>query len=98
MSVTMVKVCPGLRVGTWEPNTYRGKPFTHMGFYAGPDLGDRIPGEAMEQNLMEGLLRFRVGVLFRPDLGKWQKLETILILNTYFPEMWEYETWQLETG
>ena len=45
---------------------------------------------------MEGTLEFSVGVLFRPDLGKRQKLETILILNNWIPEMFTYEDWAEE--
>lgn len=47
---------------------------------------------------MEGVLNFRVGVLFRPDLGRRQSLETILVLENYFPEMFDYETWEKATG
>jgi hypothetical protein len=43
---------------------------------------------------MEGDLAFRVGVLFRPDRWPRQNLETILILENYFPEMWNYDTWE----
>jgi len=46
---------------------------------------------------MEGTLKFRVGVLFRPDLGG-KRLETILILETYIEEMFEYEDWEAATG
>ena len=93
-----VRVTAGLRVGFWYPNNnhFEGSPFKPKGFYTGPDLGDHIPGARLEQLLMEGVLIFRVGMLFRPDLGKRQRLETILILENWIPEMFEYEDWAEE--
>jgi len=91
-----MRVAAGLRVGFWEPEAYakhRRSPFTCKGYYTGPDLGEHIPGAKLEQPLMEGTLKFRVGVLFRPDLGKRQRLETILILENWIPEMFDYEDW-----
>ncbi len=94
-----MRVTSGLRVGFWNQNpTEFHKPFRPMGVYVGPDLGDHIPGTRLQQPLMEGELKLRVGVLFRPDLGKYQKLETILILENFFPEMFNYEHWEKATG
>ena len=95
--VTTMRVGPGLRIGFWAPGR-PGGPFIHKGFYTGPELGDHIPGSRLEQKLFEGDLKFRVGVLFRPDLGPRQNLETILILENYFEEMWNYETWDQAIG
>lgn len=93
--VKAVNISAGLRVGFWNPTPPFGtSPFTSVGYYSGHTLGDRIPGERLSQELMEGPLTFRVGVLFRRDLGKYQHLETILILETYYPEMFEYEDWE----
>lgn len=96
--VNEMRVTAGLRVGFWHPGANaRGKEaFTCKGIYQGPDLGEQLPGKRLEQELMEGTLKLRVGVLFRPDLGKNQRLETILILENWIPEMFEYEDW--ETG
>lgn len=90
-----MRVSAGLRVGFWKQNNnhFDGSPFVPKGYYTGPDLGEHIPGAKLEQPLMEGVLTFRVGVLFRPDLGKRQRLETILILENWIPEMFEYEDW-----
>jgi hypothetical protein len=89
-----MRVTAGTRVGFWNPDPGWGKsPFTCKGYYEGPDLGDLIPGTVLQQPLMEGVLEFQVGVLFRPDLGKRQRLETILILKNWIPEMFEYEDW-----
>lgn len=89
----------GLRIGFWTPSPVWGEtPFNCVGYYQGPALGDRIPGEKLKQELMEGTLEFKVGVLFRPDLGRKLRLETILILETYIPEMFEYEDWEKATG
>lgn len=94
-----MRVTTGLRVGFWNPNPpERYKPFRPMGVYVGPDLGDHIPGAKLVQPLMEGELQLRVGVLFRPDLGKHQKLETILIIDKYIPEMFNYEHWESAIG
>lgn len=96
--VDSVRITSGLRVGFWNPDPGWGNsPFTCKGYYTGPDLGDHIPGTRLEQQLLEGTLKFQVGVLFRPDLGKRQNLETILILLNWIPEMFEYEDWS-ETG
>lgn len=94
-----MKVHAGLRIGFWNPKPMFGhSPFTFAGYYTGPDLGDHVPGHVFEQQLMEGTVRFRLGVLFRHDLAKNQKLETILILVDYKDEMWEYDTWEQATG
>jgi hypothetical protein len=87
-----MRIKAGIRIGFWD-HTKTG-PFKAIGYYNGPDLGDHIPGTRLQQNLMEGELIFHVGVLFRPDLGKNQRLETILILEKYIPEMFEYEHWE----
>lgn len=92
-----MRVGPGIRVGFWNPSPGWGKtPFTPKGYYNGPPLGDLLPGSRMVQKLMEGDLEFSVGVLFRPDLGKNQRLETILILHTWIPEMFDYADWETE--
>lgn len=93
-----ITVHPGLRIGLWTPGTYRGEPFRCLGFYQGPIISPIIVGQTLEQELLEGVVRFKVGVLFRPDLGKWNTLETILILVNYVEEMWNYETWEQATG
>ena len=93
-SVKDMKISAGLRVGFWKPGAWGTSPFHVKGIYTGPDLGDKIPGEKLHQKLMEGDLYFRVGVLFRPDLNTKQKLETILILENWIPEMFEYEDWE----
>lgn len=94
--VRSVRVVAGTRIGFWKVDNYsfNGSPFDCLGYYTGPDLGDHIPGTRLQQNLMEGELIFQVGVLFRPDLSKRQRLETILILVKYIPEMFEYEHWE----
>jgi len=93
--VNNVHISAGLRVGFWNQSPGYGKtPFTCVGHYNGPPLGDQLPGWRGEQELMEGPLKFRVGVLFRPDLGRQNCLETILILETYIEEMFEYEDWE----
>lgn len=95
--VDPMRVSAGLRVGFWKPapgGHWNGSPFHAKGIYQGPCLGEFIPGQKIEQELMEGKLVMRVGVLFRPDLGKHQKLETILILETWIPEMFDYEHWE----
>lgn len=96
--VRAVRVAAGLRVGFWDQNgtQWNGGPFKPKGYYNGPELGDHIPGTLLEQQLMEGTLRFRVGVLFRPDLNVKQRLETILILENWIPEMFEYQDWEQE--
>ncbi len=93
-SVKPMRISAGIRVGFWKPGAWGTSPFQVKGVYAGLDLGDRVPGEKLQQELMEGTLTFRVGVLFRPDLNTKQKLETILILETWIPEMFEYEDWE----
>ena len=91
----MAFVGPGLRVGFWNPNAgFWKKAFKPMGTYQGPILGDRIIGSRFEQKLMDGQLLFSLGVLFRPDRGKRERLETILIIDQYVPEMWDYEDWE----
>ena len=96
--VRPVRVTAGLRDGFWDQKgtQWNGGPFKPVEYYDGPDLGDHIPGARLEQKLMEGDLRFSVGVLFRPDLNVKQRLETILILETWIPEMFEYEDWKKE--
>lgn len=96
--VSTVRITAGLRVGFWDPTQtqFTGGPFTPIGYYTGPDLGDHIPSTRLQQNLMEGALIFRVGVLFRPDLGRKQSLETVLILENYIEDMFDYEDWERE--
>ena len=105
MEPLAVRVLPGTRVGFWHPGPHPGpllelnkRAFSAKGVYVGPDLGDHIPGAKLVQPLMEGDLKMRVGVLFRPDLGKRQRLETILILENWIPEMFDYEHWEKLTG
>lgn len=84
----------GTRIGFWNPHGgHWTRAFKEAGIYTGPDLGDQLPGKKFEQKLMEGDLKFRVGVLFRPDRGKHQSTETILIFEKYIPEMWDYDSW-----
>lgn len=93
----MARVAAGLRVGFWNPDAgWKGNAFIPKGFYNGPDLGDLTPGQKIQQKLMEGDLKLRVGVLFRPDLSGRQRLETILILENWIEEMFEYADW--DTG
>lgn len=97
-----MRVPSGVRVGIWHPEPPPFCPpmerwknaFQPLGRYIGPDLGDPIIGQKFEQKLLEGNLIFSIGVLFRPDRGKREKLETVLILHTYFPEMFDYEHWE----
>jgi hypothetical protein len=97
--VDTMMISSGLRIGFWSqyPKEHR-KPFTCVGHYTGLPLGDQLPGWRGEQELMEGTLRFRIGVLFRPDLGKYNRLETIMILENYIEEMFDYEDWEAATG
>lgn len=93
-----LRITAGLRIGYWVPGKYHREPFSCVGHYNGPDLGDHISGSRLKQELMEGTLEFDVGVLFRPDLGRKQCLETILIIRNYIPEMFEYEDWEAARG
>lgn len=90
-----MRVVAGTRIGFWNNNATKwdGNAFIPKGYYRGEICGDFIPGTVLEQHLEEGVVRFRVGVLFRPDLNKNQRLETILIFETYVPEMWRYNDW-----
>lgn len=99
MEAPHVRIYTGLRIGFWNHNAnhFEGNAFRPLGFYAGPDLGEHIVGARLEQKLMEGSIFFSVGVLFRPDLSGKARLETILILENYIPEMWNYDTWE-KTG
>lgn len=97
-----VRVLPGTRAGIWRPGE-PGGPFIQKGTWIGPELkgraGEPIVGEKFDQELMEGTIKFSVGVLFRPDRSKKQSLEPILILDSYFEEIWNYDTWEeLEPG
>lgn len=87
----------GVRIGWWKPG-YGNNAFNCVGYYTGPDLGDCLVGKSYTQKLMEGDIEFYVGVLFRPDLGRNQRLETILLLRKYIPQMFEYEGWEAATG
>lgn len=95
MELDKLKIAAGLRVGFWDPTgtQWNDGPFQPKGYYTGPDLGEHLPGSKLEQPLMEGTIRFRIGVLFRPDLDKRNRLETILILENWIPEMFDYEDW-----
>lgn len=96
--VDRMRITSGLRIGHWRPH-YRGGTncFLPLGFYYGPDLGDMIPGEKIRWPLEEGDLVVTVGVLFRPDLGKRQRLETILIVEEYQEAMWDYDQFSKES-
>ena len=48
----------------------------------------------MVQSLKEGDVVFTVGVLFRNDMNKNQRRETILILHEWVPEMFNYYDWE----
>ena len=105
MESPTVRILPGTRVGFWYSGPHSApllelhkRAFVPRGVYIGPDLGDHIVGTRLSQPLMEGELFFRVGVLFRPDLGKRQRLETILMLENWIPEMFNYEHWEALTG
>lgn len=84
-----LRITAGTRIGWWKP------PFTCVGFYTGLDLGFHLPGTLITQDLNEGTLTFRVGVLFRSDLNRNQQLETILILENKVDEMFEYDDWEI---
>jgi hypothetical protein len=97
-----MRVPTGVRAGFWYPGPHLYCPpmekwkeaFRPIATYNGPDLGDPVIGTRFQQKLMDGTLEFSVGVLFRPDRGKYQKLETILILHNYFEEMFDYSDWE----
>lgn len=97
-----MRVPTGVRAGFWYPGPhYSVSPlekwksaFRPIATYNGSDLGDPIIGTRFHQKLMDGTLEFSVGILFRPDRGKYQKLETILILHNYFEEMFDYSDWE----
>lgn len=96
-----MRVPSGVRAGFWYPGPHFMCPpmekwkeaFKPIATYNGPDLGDSVIGQKFQQSLLEGVLEFSVGVLFRPDRGKKQRLETILILHNYIPEMFDYADW-----
>lgn len=101
MKEYQLRVPSGVRAGFWYPGPHAcaheekwKRAFKPVATYIGPDLGDPIIGTKFEQNLMEGPLRFRVGVLFRPDRGPKQRLETILILENFYEEMFDYSDWE----
>jgi hypothetical protein len=81
-----MRIVKGTRCGFWGP------PFECVGWWTGPDIVGSLHQE-MHQELDEGLLTFKIGMLFRHDLGKDQKFEVILILENFIPEMFEYQTW-----
>tara|TARA_R110000772_G_scaffold30806_4_gene76481 strand:+ start:1692 stop:1973 length:282 start_codon:yes stop_codon:yes gene_type:complete len=81
-------VTSGLRVGFWNDT------FECIGVYQGPELGFHQPGTELKQDLAEGEVRFKIGVLFNNELHESQKRETILILIDYVPEMFDYNDWQ----
>lgn len=97
----MVQVLTGTRVGFWNPGPHFVpddqkflRAFTPKGVWVGPPMGDHIIGTRLNQELMEGTLQMQVGVLFRPDRNKYQRLETILILHNWIPEMFDYSDWE----
>lgn len=90
-----MRVHAGLRIGWWDENAgFWKNAFRQAGVYVGPDIGDHLIGTMLRVPLDEGELRFQVTVLFRPDRGKRQRLETVLIFDNYVPEMWEYDDWE----
>lgn len=95
MAINDVRVSGGTRIGYWRLTEHH-KPFHPIGYYYGPDLGSQIPGKRLIWPLIDGELIMKVGVLFRPDLGKYQKLETVLIVLNYVEEMWDYDDFQRE--
>ncbi len=88
--VVDMHVATGTRIGLWRPGS-KGGPFIELGLYMGPALEDPLIGKKFVQKLLDGMLEFEVSVLFRPDLGRKKCLETILIINHYVEEMWEYD-------
>ena len=80
-----------MRVGYWRPGGGRD-PFIPVGLWTGPCLRDEIAGTVMDQELAEGTVRFRLGVLFTPRQPR--KLERIVILEKEVPSMWGYDTWE----
>lgn len=100
---------PGIRFGFWYPGPHVGvgsveswkHAFRPLGIYSGPTLldpsgEDPVVGTEFVQQLMEGELRFSVGVLFRPDRGPKQRLESIIIIRKFIPEMFDYTDWPKE--
>lgn len=88
-----MRVDSGTRAGLWRPGSPQG-PFIELGRYIGPVLPDPIIGAKFEQKLMEGTVTFSVGVLFRPDLDRRHRLETIIIIDDGINDMWDYDTWE----
>jgi hypothetical protein len=93
--VDSVNINTGLRIGFW--NLSGGylvddwsKPFVCVGVYLGDPLGPHLPGSLIKQELDEGTLEFQVGIL----MGR-RCQETILIIQAYVPEMFEYEDWEV---
>ncbi len=84
-----LRITAGTRIGWWGPS------FNCVGIYTGPDLGSHLPGTELKQELNEGTLTFKVGVLLRSDLNIAQRFETILILENKIDEMFEYEDWEM---
>ena len=84
-----MRITAGIRIGWWGP------AFKCVGIYTGPDLGYHLPGALLQQELTEGTLTFKVGVLFRSDMHVSQRLEPILILQNQVEEMFEYEDWEV---
>jgi hypothetical protein len=67
----------------------------------GPPLPDVVLGSSIEQELPEGILNFRLGVLYNRQKPRKEQLEWILILETKDPDilqaMWKYpEFWKRE--
>jgi hypothetical protein len=87
-----MKILTGTRAGFWHP-VYRQNPFQHLGFWQGKYLGDHIPGYVFEQDLLEFKIEFHVQVLYRPDLDKRSRLETVLIFDKYDEKIWDYDCW-----
>ena len=86
-----------IRIGLWRNYGYHD-PFRSTGWWVGPSLGNFMPGQNFHQDIEEGRLEFSVGILYRPDRGKREKVEIILKLKTIdkaiTEAMWSYNTWE----
>lgn len=87
------------RIGLWGNYGFQ-KPLKPLGRWIGGQMPEHLPGKKLEQKLMEGILRYRVGCLFDREKPRKEQIETILILETRDPQileaMWLYDTWKKE--
>lgn len=85
------------RIGFWGNYGFQ-KPFKPLGRWVGEQLPNELVGYTFRQHLMEGVLEYRVNVLFDREKPRREQLETILMLMTRDVEiieaMWQYETWE----